>query len=391
MWRASDPRRGFGTRQVVLAARDFAMDLEFHQLDERYAHLRLRRPERERRLLGSLAEKGQQVPIVVVPLFEAPGRYQLIDGHKRARLLRRLGADTIEATVWDMSESEALLLDRALRTADAETAIEQGWLLQELRNLPLSHEDLAKRFDRSVVWVSQRLALVQVLPKPVQEHVRAGRIPAPAAMKYLVPLARAKREDCEVLSEAIAKHQLTSREVGELYKAWRDGSRDVRRRVLESPELFLRAQRELEEAHPVEVRAADALLRDLDLVGKLARRAERKWREGSAVMQPEERAEVRQCLEQALLDLGRLSRRISEEEAGAEPAHADNDPGTAPEGHRQAGDRADAEGVTRGGPECHPVGLGHAAALQPNGQGRAAPAGDPGALRFLRGQSDPGP
>ena len=106
------------------------MDLEFHQLDERYAHLRLRRPERERRLLGSLAEKGQQVPIVVVPLFEAPGRYQLIDGHKRARLLRRLGADTIEATVWDMSESEALLLDRALRTADAETAIEQGWLLQ---------------------------------------------------------------------------------------------------------------------------------------------------------------------------------------------------------------------------------------------------------------------
>jgi ParB/RepB/Spo0J family partition protein len=367
------------------------MDLEFHQLDERYAHLRLRRPERERRLLASLAEKGQQVPIVVVPLFEAPGRYQLIDGHKRARLLRRLGADTIQATVWDMSESEALLLDRALRTADAETAIEQGWLLQELRDLPLSHEEMAKRFDRSVGWVSHRLSLVQVLPKAVQEHVRAGRIPAQAAMKYLVPLARAKREDCEVLSEAIAKHHLTSREVGDLYKAWRDGSGDVRRRVLESPELFLRALRELEEAHPVEVRAADALLRDLDLVGKLARRAERKWREGSPVMQPEQRAEVRQCLEQALWDLGRLSRRISEEEAGAEPAHTDNDLGTAPEGPRQAGDRTDAESVTGGGPGCHPVGLGHAAALQPSGQGRAAPAGDPGALRFLRGQSDPGP
>lgn len=367
------------------------MDLEFHQLEMRYEHLRLRRPERERRLWASLAEKGQQVPIVVVALFEDPGRYQLIDGHKRARLLRRLGADTIEATVWDMSESEALLLDRALRTVDAETAIEQGWLLQELRNLPLSQEDLAKRFDRSVGWVSQRLTLVQVLPKPVQEHIRAGRIPAQAAMKYLVPLARAKREDCEVLSEAIAKHHLTSREVGELYKAWRDGSLDMRRRVLESPELFLRAQRELEEAHPVEVRAADALLRDLDLVGKLARRAERKWREGSAVMQPEERAEVRQCLEQALLDLGRLKGRMSEEEACAEPAHADGDLGAAPKGRRQAGDCADAEGVTGGGPECHPVGLGHAPALQPSGQSGAAPAGDPGALRFLRGQSDPGP
>lgn len=111
------------------AARDKAMDLEFHQLDVRYEHLRLRRPDRERRLFASLAEKGQQVPIVVVALFEDPGRYQVIDGHKRVRLLRRLGADTVQATVWDLSEAEALLLDRSLRTAEAETAIEQGWLL----------------------------------------------------------------------------------------------------------------------------------------------------------------------------------------------------------------------------------------------------------------------
>ncbi len=367
------------------------MDLEFHQLDMRYEHLRLRRPERERRLLASLAEKGQQVPIVVVALFEDPGRYQVIDGHKRVRLRRRLGADTVQATVWDMSEAEALLLDRSLRTADAETAIEQGWLLQELRNLPLSQQDLANRFDRSLGWVSQRLTLVQVLPKSVQEHVRAGRIPAQAAMKYLVPLSRAKREDCEVLSEAIAKHQLTSREVGDLYRAWRDGSLDVRRRVLESPELFLRAQRELEEVHPVEVRAADGLLRDLDLLGKLARRAERKWREASAVMQPAEREEVRRCLEQALMDLSRLRGRINEEDAGAEPEYANDDPGALPEGCGQADDCEDAQGLARGGPGGDPVGHGDAAALQPNRESRALPAGDPGAVRFLQGESGPGP
>jgi ParB family chromosome partitioning protein len=368
-----------------------AMDLEFHQLDVRYEHLRLRRPERERRLLASLAENGQQVPIVVVALIEDPGRYQVIDGHKRVRLLRRLGADTVQATVWDLSEAEALLLDRSLRTADAETAIEQGWLLQELRNLPLSQQDLANRFDRSLGWVSQRLTLVQVLPKSVQEHVRAGRIPAQAAMKYLVPLSRAKREDCEVLSEAIAKHQLTSREVGDLYRAWRDGSLDVRRRVLESPELFLRAQRELDEVHPVEVRAADGLLRDLDLVGKLARRAERKWREASAVMQPAEREEVRRCLEQALMDLSRLTERIGEEDASAEAEHADDDPGALPEGCGQADDCEDAQGLARGGPGGDPVGHGDAATLQPNGESRALPAGDPGALRFLQGKSGPGP
>jgi ParB family chromosome partitioning protein len=368
-----------------------AMELEFHQLDVRYAHLRLRRPERERRLLASLAENGQQVPIVVVALFEDAGRYQVIDGHKRVRLLRRLGADTVRATVWELSEAEALLLDRSLRTADAETAIEQGWLLQELRNLPLSHADLAQRFDRSVGWVSQRLTLVQVLPKSVQEHVRAGRIPAQAAMKYLVPLSRAKPEDCEVLSEAIAKHQLTSREVGELYKAWRDGSVDLRRRVLESPELFLRAQRELEQAHPVQVRAQGGLLADLELLGKLARRVERNWREASAVMQPAEREQVQSCLEQARLDLSRLTRRINEEDARAEPEHANDDSGVAPQGCRQADDCEHTEGLARGGPGGNPVGHRGAASLQPSGASPALPAGDPGALRDLQGQPGPGP
>ena len=367
------------------------MDLEFHQLEMRYEHLRLRRPERERRLLASLAEKGQQVPIVVVALFEDPGRYQVIDGHKRMRLLQRLGADTVQATEWDMSEAEALVLDRSLRAAEAETAIEQGWLLQELRNLPLSQEDLAKRFDRSVSWVSKRLALVQVLPQSVQEHIRAGRIPAQAAIKCLVPLARAKREDCEVLSEAIAKHQLTSREVGELYRAWREGSRDVRRRVLEDPGLFLRAQRELEEEHPALVRAADGLLRDLALVGKLARRAERQWREGPAVMEPAEREEVRLCLEQALLDLGRLARRIEMEDGRAESERADGDPAASSKGCGETTDCADAEDLAPGGPEGDPVGLSRVASSQPRGEGRAAPERDPGTPRFLPGEHGPSP
>jgi ParB family chromosome partitioning protein len=367
------------------------MDLEFHQLEMRYEHLRLRRPERERRLLASLAEKGQQVPIVVVALFEDPARYQVIDGHKRVRLLQRLGTDTVQATVWDMNEADALVLDRSLRAADAETAIEQGWLLQELRNLPLSHEDLAKRFDRSVSWVSKRLALIQVLPQSVQEHIRAGRIPAQAAIKCLVPLARAKREDCEILSEAIAKHHFTSREVSDLYRAWREGSRDVRRRVLEDPGLFLRAQRELEEEHPVMVRAADGLLRDLALVGRLARRAERQWREGSAVMEPKEREEVRLCIEQALLDLSRLSKQIEAEDTRAEPERPDSDPGASPEGCGETPDCPNAEDLAPSGAESDPVGLGRVASPQPGGESRTVSDRDPGAVRFMRGESSPGP
>ena len=41
------------------------MDLELHHLELRYAHLRKRHPAKERHLLGSLSEIGQQLPIVV--------------------------------------------------------------------------------------------------------------------------------------------------------------------------------------------------------------------------------------------------------------------------------------------------------------------------------------
>ena len=201
------------------------MDLEFHQLDLRYEELRVRRPSARTRLLASLAERGQQVPIVVIALADEPNRFLVIDGYKRIRALRRLRRDTVRATVWDMDETEALILDRSLRTAEGETALEQGWLLSELhRSFGLSFEDLARRFDRSVSWVSRRLALVKELPESVQQHVREGKIGAQAAMKYLVPMARANRYACERLAEKIAHHQFSTGEVGLIYAAWRKAS-----------------------------------------------------------------------------------------------------------------------------------------------------------------------
>ena len=53
---------GSGPPAPVIAV----MELEFHQLDLRYERLRVRQPARERRLLASLADAGQQMPIVVV-------------------------------------------------------------------------------------------------------------------------------------------------------------------------------------------------------------------------------------------------------------------------------------------------------------------------------------
>jgi len=102
------------------------MQLEFHQLELWWEHLRAREPHRQRHLLASLAESGQQTPIVVVIAKDDNGRYLVIDGYKRIAALRQLGRDTVEATVWSLGEAEALLLSRAQRMSPQESALEQG-------------------------------------------------------------------------------------------------------------------------------------------------------------------------------------------------------------------------------------------------------------------------
>ena len=147
------------------------MDLEFHQIELRYEALRTRSATREARLLASLAEGGQQVPVVVVTSGEHH-RYVLVDGCKRVRALRRLGRDTVRAMAWDLAEAEALLVERLMRSGDGAGALEEGWLLAELRDrFGMTVEELGKRFDRSASWVSRRLGLVSELPLEIQEPV----------------------------------------------------------------------------------------------------------------------------------------------------------------------------------------------------------------------------
>jgi ParB family chromosome partitioning protein len=253
------------------------MQLEFHQLERRWEHLRVRHPGRHRRLLASLAEAGQQVPIVVVAAEGQADRYVVIDGYKRITALQQLGRDTVEAVLWPMSESAAVLLDRSLRLSEHETALEVGWLLAELeQRFHYGLEELARRFDRSVSWVSRRLALVEVLPEAIQRQVREGKVLAQAALKFLVPVARQSLEDCQRMAAIFVQHHCETREAGLLYTAWRKGSPAIRKRILAEPELFFKAQRQAQDQ--TSFIPGGELLRDLELTVAIVSRAQpRNW------------------------------------------------------------------------------------------------------------------
>src|SRR5262245_51739544 len=292
------------------------MNLELQQLDLRYETLRTRKPEADRKLLASLADIGQ-VPVVVV-LGETVNRFVLVDGYKRVRDLRRLAQDLVAATCWDLSEAEALVLDRLMRTGEGATALEQGWLLHELvSRFALALDDLGRRFARSVSWVSRRLALVEELPATIQDQVRRGALPAHAAMKHLVPLARANATACERLVAAIAGQGLTNRQIGQLYAAWRDGRPAVRERVLAAPLLFLKARHAL---GPVLEDEGRLLMDDLDMLAAIARRARRRLRQGVVQrLLPPEQQEVQRLGAVAHDEMARLAERLREEVAAATP------------------------------------------------------------------------
>ena len=295
--------------------------LEFHQLDLRYEPLRRRAPEREKRLLASLAQHGQQMPIVVV----GAGPHVVVDGYKRVRALKQLKSDTALATVWDLDEADALVLERLMRVGDGDGPLEQGWLLRELEaRFGLSQEELARRFDKSVSWVCRRLALVKELPEPIQERVRQGELVPHAAMKYLVPLARANRKACLQLVAALGKRKPSSRQMGVLYAAWLSGSTKSRELLLSDPWLFLRAQEEARRAQKEEKPPAQVLLSDLGALGAISRRACMRLRQGlwSRVLPPE-RDEIARCAAQAHSDTDCLFELFDKElrDARPEPAH----------------------------------------------------------------------
>lgn len=351
------------------------MQLEFHQLDLRYERLRVRQPVRERRLLASLADAGQQMPIVVVT---AGATYVVVDGHKRVRCLRRLHSDTVVAVAWEMAESEALIFRHLLHTDATDSAFEQGWLLRTLHEdhgLPL--ERLARRFDRSVSWVSRRLSLVRSLPDTVQQHVQDGRLVAHAAMKYLVPLARANAGDCVRLAEAITPHQLSTRQIGRLYQIYVTGPEATRELVLTDPLLVLRVT---DDTSPPRVRpdasAPDALLTDLHILGAVARRAHRRLRQGGGFLPPE-RERAWRLFDQVQTDFHDLQRRCEQELRDARSGTAHGDLEFTSEGPRDSPDCPGPADLPWDGPDRAPCRQSDGAADGPRRESGALSRPDP--------------
>jgi ParB family chromosome partitioning protein len=258
------------------------MELEFHQLEQKYAGLRIADAARTARLVASLCEHGQQQPVLVVRSADGGDeRYVLIDGYARVAALGELKRDTVEATALELSEAHALLLAFRLERNRARSVIEEAWLLRELVNThAIAQRALGAMLGRSASWVSRRLALVDVLPAAAEQAVRRGAVAAQAAMRCLVPLARANTGQCERLVANLGNRRLSVRQMARLYAGWRAGNAEQREGIVDRPVLYL----DLEEKQPETPRdpgteREQRLVRDLGTLAGICRRAREALRE----------------------------------------------------------------------------------------------------------------
>lgn len=261
------------------------MDAEWQELDLRNQVLRRAEPRAETRLMASLLEVGQQAPIMVVG--GAP--FIVVDGFKRVRCLKRLGRDAVRVLRMAVDEAEALIMQEQLGTK--RSALEEGWLLKELRDRwELNEAAAGKRLGRSKSWVSRRLSLVEILPQEIQTLVQEGKLQPYAAMKYLVPLARANHEHAVQLAKRAAQQGWSTRQVAELYRVYVATSESSRAYLMAHLELALKARSEVAREE------APELLREALTMAALGFRLMKKLQHWTGFLCPEERGRLQRAL-----------------------------------------------------------------------------------------------
>ena len=214
--------------------------IDLHALIPRFASLRLRDPARLARLVASIEQKGQLMPVVAVPEADKTGHWVLIDGYRRREALQCLNRDRIWVDVWARSVDEALLASLARGPERAWEAIEEAALIAELSSRH-SLQAIARELGRDVSWVSRRLSLIKALPEDLLDAVRKGRISLWAATRIFAPLARANAEHARTLLARLEQQPLSTRELGRLYEQYRQATKVQRRRLVENPALFVQA------------------------------------------------------------------------------------------------------------------------------------------------------
>ncbi len=198
-----------------LAEGQSVVDLDASVIDPSFVQDRM--PGDIEGLKTSIREQGQQVPILVRPHPEQPGRYQVAFGHRRLRALTEL-ARPVKAVVRELSD-EQLVVAQGQENNEREdlTFIEKAQFAHRL-NKQFSREVVvaAMSIDRSNL--SKMILLVDALPAEVITAIGSAPGIGRPSWQQLAALV-AKTSSLDDASQFAASHAVQSLSSAERFKA----------------------------------------------------------------------------------------------------------------------------------------------------------------------------
>jgi len=137
-------------------------------------------------LAESIRRRGVIQPILVRPLPETNGEYQIVAGERRWRAAQQAGLRAVPALVRDLDDLEVMevaLIENIQRT-DLNALEEARGYETMAERFGRSHETIADIVGKSRSHVANTLRLLG-LPEPIRDHLEAGRLTAGHARALL--------------------------------------------------------------------------------------------------------------------------------------------------------------------------------------------------------------
>jgi ParB family chromosome partitioning protein len=151
-------------------------------VDASFASDRLARTEDPdyRRLVESMRESGQQVPILVRPHPEAPGRYQIAYGHRRREAAQELGI-AVKAVVRPLTDDE-LVVAQGKENGERRNLsyIERAMFAADLQRRGFDRATLNGALGVHTAEMTRLLSVAASVPEPIIRRIgsapKAGRL-----------------------------------------------------------------------------------------------------------------------------------------------------------------------------------------------------------------------
>jgi len=146
-----------------------------------------------RKLRRHIERTGRYEPLTVRPHPSESGKFQVINGHNRLRVLRALGQEIAHCVVWNIDDNQTRLYLATLNRLSGSDVPERRAALIESLFTTLDADELASLLPDSEKQIDELRQMSHIeLEKLVQRGVKEEKFQVPVVLTFMLEEAKAK-------------------------------------------------------------------------------------------------------------------------------------------------------------------------------------------------------